>query len=76
MTNFCNFVKLDAYNYYAPSTIVTIYININYIISIDQVVENDETLYIVTTMEKIYRITEESYKWLVNLLYGKGWKNG
>ena len=66
-----NFIKISAYNYYKPSAIVTIYINVNCIISIDQVIENEETLYMVTTMEKIYRIPKSSYDYLVNLLYGK-----
>lgn len=66
-----NFVKISAYNYYVPSSIVPIYINTNYIISIDKVLEYEETLYMVTTMEKVYRIPKESYDYLVNLLYGK-----
>lgn len=70
-----NFIKISAYNYYAPSVIVPIYINANCIISIDQVVENEETLYMVSTMEKIYRIPKLSYDYLVNLLYGEEYEN-
>ena len=71
-----NFVKVFCYNRYDSSTVVPIYLNINFIESLEMMVDKEENVFIVHLSENSYRLTHDSYIHLVGLLYGKEYMDG
>lgn len=71
-----NFTKIKAYNRYDSTTLVVIYLNINYVISLSEIVDSKQTWYRVNLIDDSYTIPKVSYDYLVTLLYGKEYEDG